>query len=267
MKALLIAAALTAGLAATAFADLEIVTSTTKLKSKPETTTGTMMMGKDRFSGSSAADSKDDGRVIFRGDLETVYFISDKKKEYTAIDREAMEKLAAKMKEVRAQMEEALAGVPAEQRAMMEKMMKKNPAMAAAPERVVTKSGETKKIGDFNCTRYDVTEDGVKVEEVWTTSWTDAGFKREDFAAFEKLGEFMKALTASMKDMTSMFGMSQAQISRDFESFNGVPILTRSFDDGKAVRETKIESISHKDAPAGTYEVDTSYKKKDLFKD
>lgn len=268
VKSFLTAMILTACLAPTAFADLEIVTSTTNLKSKPETTTGTMMMGKDRFSGGSLGNAKgDEGRVIFRGDLDTMYFINDKKKEYSVFDREMMEKLAATMSEAKAKMDEALANVPEAQRAMVEKLMKKNPAMQAAPERSVTKTGETMKVGAFDCTRYDVMEDGVKVEEVWAAPWKSAGFRKDDFAAFEQLGKFMEELMASTKDMTSMFGMSQAQISRDFQAYEGIPILTRSFKDGKAIRETKVESIAHKDAPAGTYDVDESYKRKDILKD
>jgi len=267
VKALLSAVVLTACLAATARADVEIVTSVTNMKSKEESS-GTMMMAKDRFAGSVQGD-KDDGRIIFRGDQDAMYMINDKKKEYSVFDREMPEKLGKKMDEMKAQMDEALAKMPESQRAMAEKLMKKNPAFQASepPERKIVKTGEEQKIGRFDCTKYDVTEDGVKTQEIWATPWGSTGLKKEDFAAFEQLGAFMKDLTASLSSMMSKLDLGNASLSRDLDAIDGVPIRTISYEDGKPRLQTTIDSIERKDAPEGIYDVNPDYKRKDLIKD
>src|SRR5690606_15890617 len=88
--------------------------------------------------------------MIFDGDSGQMMMIDPKKRTYTVIDNEAIEKIAASMRQAQAQMEAALAQVPPAQREQMKKMMGGS-MLGGSPEKAPEVS--VKHTGDRKSTR------------------------------------------------------------------------------------------------------------------
>jgi hypothetical protein len=112
--------------------------------------------------------------LIIRLDKELLISVDNQKKEYSQM---TFAELETRMKEMRGRMEAALqemqkkmADMPPEQRKLMEQMMAKSPvAGLRGGQYEVKRSGETKTISGFACTKYVVTRDGSDVLVLWTT--------------------------------------------------------------------------------------------------
>ena len=135
-----------------------------------------------------------DGQVvILRGDQAKVITVDTKKQTYretTFSEMEAAGKsMQAQMDTARGEMEKRMKDMPPEQRAMMEKMMPKMAGAAAAKPAalVVKKTGETKTIADYKCTKYVATEGDKTALVTWTTRDVKAfAGLRDDLLAFQK---------------------------------------------------------------------------------
>jgi hypothetical protein len=114
---------------------------------------------------------------------------------------------------------------------------------------------ETKKIGNWNTKRYDVTvtsPSGMKVDsQLWMSK--DVGF---DTAAFSKMQTSMTALNPG----NAAWAKKMAQIP-------GFPVLTESHvstPQGEVKSSQQLQAADKKPAPAGTYDVPSGYTKTDL---
>jgi hypothetical protein len=209
--------------------------------------------------------SSDDGEklereVIFRADRDVMWFVDHEDKTYRQIDRAAIEAFAAKMNEAMTKMKAQLAGLPPEQRAMVEKNL---PAMMPgatakpAPKVEYRKTAETKSISGFDCTKYERVEDGRVEELLWVAPNAAIGLSGEDQAVFGKMGEFSQRMLSAMGPAVG------AEVGDEFAAVSklgGWPILTQDLDDqGKVEDETLVESITHDELADTVFDVPAGY--------
>ena len=191
--------------------------------------------------------------VIIRLDKEKMLMLDHKKKTYqemTFDEMEAMMKgVSSKMQEVTKQMEKELAGMPAEQRKMVEQMMGKNPMVKQETQTVVKKTGETKNISNYACTKYILKEGDKDVATIWATK--DIG----DFKAMQQdMEEFGKRMATMMPQNLA------SQVERSMAMIDGFPVRTE-MRDGTTITVTSVEKRS---APASEFEAPSEYKRENL---
>lgn len=187
------------------------------------------------------------GTTIFRGDKELFWSIDHDKKEYTEINKEMMEQMGRSMGDAFKQMEEQMANMPPEQRAMLEQVMKGQMQMmdqGASEPVTLKKTNEKKKISGYHCTKYEVLRGTEKVREIWMTDWKNIKDGNEALEAFEAMGTFFKSLIESYKD-SPLIQMLDNPYSHA-NKMNGFPVLTVEIDEGEATYETLFKNIEKK---------------------
>lgn len=160
--------------------------------------------------------------VIFRGDKQVLWAIDPQAKTYMELTKDAMAGMADAMKEMQA----ALAGMSAEERKMVEGMMKgQMGGMGAAPAPVEPLTwrgnGTEDRLIDHACRGYDGVVGGKVTQVICAAEWATFGLSPEDFSGFQAFGAFMKEMTGPM---ASMAGQMKASIP-DAE-MPGVPLRT-----------------------------------------
>jgi hypothetical protein len=144
------------------------------------------------------------------------------------------------------------AGMTAEQQALL----KKYAGSMLKASITVKDTGETKKIGKWNCRKYVQTIKsgaGPITAEIWTT--TDIK------ADYGQLAEWQAALKSIQPGLSDQY----ASISKELKKMSGVPVLTVSSAKvmGASVRTTtELLDFKTAAAPAGTYELPRGYNRK-----
>jgi hypothetical protein len=192
--------------------------------------------------------------IIFRQDKQVMWMINESKKEYMALTKEDLEKFKKQMDNAQNMMSEQLKNLPPEQREMMEKMMQSQMQQMASAEKpkIEYKKAGQEKIDQWQCTKYEGYIDGTKKNDIWAASWSTIGFSAEDFQGLKHMGEFFEVLNQEVEEFYNL------------ETFQGLPVQTNDYEEGKLVMKTRIKEITSKNSDASLFELPSGFTKKDL---
>lgn len=188
---------------------------------------------------------------IVRLDKEMFITIDPKEKTYSEMTFAEMEgmmkKASGKMDAKMAEMQKQLAGMPEEQRKMVEQMMGNKMGMGAAKDAKVNvkNTGDKKTISGFSCTKVVVTQDDKDVMTLWVT---------KDVSGFEAMRKDWEEFSKRMMAMNPMGGKG---LGEAFKKVDGFPIQTEM---GQGMTST-VTKIEKKTASASEFEVPAGYKK------
>jgi len=203
-----------------------------------------------------------DGRVlILRADQEKVIDIDPHRQAYKEL---TFAEIDAASKEAQQQMEAARALIakdiekmPPEQRAMVEKLIPA--ARPPAPAVSLTKTGETKTIAGYTCTKYVASEAGKPALTVWVT---------HDVKAFDGLRQDWVTYEKRMVGMTSLFSgraasggaasdsAASGRAASPAEQIDGFPM---EIDDGN--EKSVVTKVEARTIPASEFEAPAGYTK------
>ncbi len=202
--------------------------------------------------------------MIFDAGKQTMWIIDDKEKSYMVLDKATVDEMGKQIDQAGAQMQEAMSKLTPEQRQMMEKQMAKMKGAAAqkGEERKVTKTGESKSISGFPCTRFDVSQGGTVETRVWAAPTGQVKVSEADMAVFTKMAEMFESMTSRLGKLAKGAGNPWSAGGQ----IDGVPILTEQMDNGKVVNETVMESVTHDAPPSGVFDIPAGYKQKEMPK-
>jgi hypothetical protein len=198
--------------------------------------------------------------VIMDATAKKLVMIDDRAKTYTEITEEQMRRMAAKMAEVRAQVEEKLKNMPPERRQKVEAMMKAMPGGDAGQsgkpaEWKFEALGQKKTVNGMPCETYHVLVDGKLHEEDCILPWSSKLLRKSDFAGIEKLAQ----------TMTESVGVSRTGGIPLLNRYPGLPISRVPVTpDGARGEEEQVKSIKQGSVPAGSFTVPAGYTKKPL---
>jgi hypothetical protein len=166
---------------------------------------------------------------------DRMVILTKSRNEYQEIDKAMMDQMAGPM----AEMAKMMQGMPPEQRAMMEQMMKgkmgaATPAAVAPP--IYTAKGAAT-VNGFRCTNYDETEGGQKTAEICAAARADLLLNTSDFQVFERMRAFTQAMAGPMAQM-------MPRTSGPRTGLNGFPVQTVEFAGGKATSREQVKSIA-----------------------
>jgi hypothetical protein len=129
-------------------------------------------------------------------------------------------------------------------------------------ERKVIKTGESKSVSGFTCSRFDVSRGGTVQTRIWAAPFGAVKVSEADMAVFTKMGKMFESMTSRV----SQFANNSANPWSEGGEIDGMPILTERMEDGKVAQETLIESITNDAPPAGAFDVPAGYKKREMPK-
>jgi len=189
--------------------------------------------------------------VIIRLDKELMIMGDPAKKAYYQMTfaemEEMMEGASAVMDAQMEAMRQQLAALPKEQREMAEKMMGSQ-MKQKEPEIEVEKTGESKTVSGYSCTKYLVKEDGALVSSVWASS---------SIPEFDVMRKDMEQFAKRMAVMSKASRKSKGALT---EGVDGFPMLTETAD-GMRTEVTKIEAA---EVPASEFAVPEGYSKEEM---
>ena len=138
--------------------------------------------------------------------------------------------------------------MPAQKMCMEIPIPKPDPQGEAQVQATVTKTGETKKIGDYNCTRYDVTLKGMPgmpaegvTQHYWMTTDVDVAEEFEKFSGIQARKQSVKLAT----EMTKL---------------KGFPIMTEMSSPQGPITMT-VTTVKKQDIADSMFEVPADYQK------
>jgi len=248
-----IAVTMLLGFATSAFAQGMYWQSKSEGLGAPTTSENFAMPKKFKIVHTSAA--KGGSITIARLDKGLFWTLRPERKTYTEMTFAEMEqmmaKAGAKLDDAMAKMREQMKNMPADQREMMEKMMAgKMPAAADTKPIEVKRTGETKTLIGYACTKYSVTSGGEETSTMWVT---------KDVKPFAALMSDWKEFATRMSAMTSRFSKGAADA---YKGIDGFPLQTITRLGGSELTTT-VTVIEPRSTPDSEFEIPAGYAKEE----
>jgi hypothetical protein len=217
-----------------------------------------------------------DGRMIYRGDRNEMVLVNDDERSYFVLDANMAAGVASQMDAAMKQMEEALKDLPPEQQEMARRAMRQQSGQAPPPQvklpdaaaraqaadsgEQVERTSETATREGFPCVKYEVTEAGEKIRELWVTDWSNVSGQANLATAMKSMLSYLEKLTESFSGIGGEPTISGAVAQ--WSGIDGMPIVTTEFDNGVATEETVVKSIENASVARSTFEIPEGYAKK-----
>lgn len=213
--------------------------------------------------------NSDDSDMIFNSSAKNMTVITHSDKSYMILDQSTASNVKSEMEKA---MEEAMANVPPEQRAMVENMMKQRmPAMVGpqqpqmeVQETEIRKTGRSDTISGYDCEYYEAFRGDQKEGEYCVASWSDLDVGDNIEQSFANMAEFMEGFFEEFRKM------SPAQMSDNpfsyMDEMDGFPVLNRQFSNGKASHESILSSITEQDIDESEFAVPETYQKIEMMR-
>ncbi len=201
--------------------------------------------------------------VIFLGSEFVV--LDHKDKSYIVMDEAMLTEVTSQISEAMKQMEQQLAGLPPEQRAMAEQMMKSQMGGMmgqedAPPKPRVEPLGKSE-WQSYACNRFAVYEGGEKIQEVCAAPLADIEGAEQMLGAFRSMTDFVNKMTESMPMQTDD-GFNPGEL---MDQIDGFPVHMVDFERGQAAGETSLESVEEQDVDPTVFSVPDGYRRIDPF--
>ncbi len=216
------------------------------------------------------------GDMIFRGDRREIVVVDHEDQSYHVMDEEMIEQVAGQVGQVSSQIAEALKNVPADQRAMVEKMMKQRMPVQAEPLELpkaeVRRTDERATKNGYPCVKYIVLLDGRKLRELWVTDWDNLAGGDEARAVFHELAgcfaEMMEAMEKAAGGLGAMgdFASQSDSAFADIKEIDGFPVVTSGFgEDGSLENESVLRSARRRTLDPDAFEPPSGYKRRTML--
>ncbi|MEM7350649.1 MAG: hypothetical protein AAF657_07570 [Acidobacteriota bacterium] len=217
------------------------------------------------------------GDMIFRGDRREVVVVDHDQKSYMVMDREQMQAIAGQVNSALSQMQEALKNVPADQRAIVEKMMKERmpqQPQSQAPRRPASELKKTSERATHNgypCIKYEVHQNGKKLRELWVTDWKNVEGSSEVAQTFEDMADFFREMMDSFSSLAGAAGGgplpfgSGDNFFEHIKDLDGFPVVTKEFaEDGSLEGEGALRSARRQTIDPDAFEPPSGYKRQEM---
>lgn len=214
-----------------------------------------------------------EGRMIFRGEEGEMIVVDDTDRSYFQLDSATLAGLASQVNAAMAQMEQMLAQLPEDQRALVEQMRARGmggmPGMdampAAAPEIEINNTGRSDTKAGFAAEEWEVLEDGTVARRLWVAPWSEIDGGEEARAAMAGMIAFFDDFLAAMPTMP---GQDEPMIRNPFRNFdmaNGMPVFTQELGaDGSVESETVVTGVERVTFGPERFEPPQGYEAREL---
>lgn len=194
-------------------------------------------------------------RMIFRGDKDVLWLLDEDEQTFFQVDPTTTAQVATLKKSV----QEGLDSLPPERRAALGRLlgdlMPEEPP--PAPPVTTTARGEKDVILGYACEWYDVLEDSEKVLETCVADWEQGELTRENLAAVPALTDF---LGRTLEPLLGQFpGLRRLSPLALLSQLPGLPLKTRTFEDGTGKTETVVTRLERVKVGAAPFQIPEGY--------
>jgi hypothetical protein len=203
---------------------------------------------------------KSDMTTIFLGEKELFLMIDHKKKSYTEMTKEDLEKMQKAAEQIMTTVDEALKNLPPAMQEKMKNLMQ--PKQEKKSEIVYKKVAGDEKINQWICDKYEGKRDSIKEMDVWTADWKKLGLKQEDLSGFDQMGKFFQSM---MKNMNWFYNVGTEEKTENM--YIGFPVKTISYNKEKPASQYEIQSIKQEELKETVFQVPQGYKKEKVKED
>lgn len=180
----------------------------------------------------------------------TLYLVEPLRRRYTAFDATSLDQAPSEAREAHPAAAKAAALRPNEVSAA-------NRGGEAAPgSRVARETSRTESSGGRTCTVWEIAVDGVKVQELCVIPAVSVPGGAQILADMRHVGELIDDL-----GLGETLRGSVAHSWGDLGLVNGIPILSRSFENGHATVEIQITAVRTEPVPFTAFEVPQGFKR------
>jgi hypothetical protein len=160
-------------------------------------------------------------------------------------------------------MQEAVAEMPPEQRALAEQMMQRQfPAAAAAklPD-TINALGSHGTVAGIRCQNYEVVRGGRKVRELCVSEWDDLEGGQETARALQDVANFFEEMRQAYAGVGGMDVFDrQQELFGHMNELDGYPIMYRDFDaSGALIRESQLTAVRSRELSADFFNPPQGY--------
>lgn len=198
--------------------------------------------------------------AIYRDD--TIYTFDPKQKTYVAMDRATIKQLADQLNPALKMLQEQMANMSPEQRAQMERMLgTKLPGTNESVEEI-RKTSRTGSFAGHSCTYSEILQDGVLQAEACVVPAASLKGSKELYDVASKVSGLLEDMVNSI-DLPMLQQMASRQME-NFDKLGGIPVHTRTFDEGQAVHEATVKGIRTEALAGALFEIPAGYTKQNL---
>ncbi len=192
-----------------------------------------------------------------------VYIVDHQDRTYHVLDEATMRRIGGQVAAARQQMEAQMAGLPPEQRRMMEQMMGRMGgeaagAAAAAPRTQYRRTARTENAAGIACTVWEGLEGGRKTDEVCIAPPARLPGGSEMLAA-------MKQMVANMKKLTDAMGLNFGgaidEAWDQVDNLGGIPIIQREYEGGRVTSSAVLKTMRAENVPAASFAPPAGYRR------
>jgi hypothetical protein len=209
--------------------------------------------------------------MIFDGDKQVLWIVQPEQGTYMEMTAETIGRLSQppaqgnpQMEQAMKQMQERMASMSPEQRAMVEQSMKgRMGAMgggaAAAPPRTVTfeAKGGVDKFGSFTCSKYDELNNGKRTAEICAAALDQLHLSEADIKSFRSLAKFFEPL--------QRMNPNRSYTAFPSEQLKGFPVHSVTYEGDKPTSESSVLSAEQKAIDGSMFTLPAGLKKSDFM--
>ncbi|MCA9501725.1 MAG: hypothetical protein H6748_14705 [Spirochaetaceae bacterium] len=197
--------------------------------------------------------------LLFRGDRDRLYGISDRTRSYVDVERDLLARLSESHRRARHEASSQLAGLPSDQRKALERMLGVSRQEVDRIEEpvVVTRSGVRDEFSGFACERVALHRAERLLGEACIASWEQIGLEPSDFEVFRVLANFQR-------DAMGTPGNTPLELVPDqpldlISQFDGLPLRFERRVDGRPRSAILLRRVTREAYDADRFEPPPAY--------
>lgn len=212
--------------------------------------------------------SAEAGGLIFHGDRNEMIILDHLNSQFIVMDKNQIDTIAGQVGAAMTQIQESLAEMPAEQRALAQQMMQgqfPSKAPVRSPD-TINALGSHGTVAGIRCQNYEVVRDGRKVREMCVSDGDDLEGGQETAQALRGVAEFFEEMRQAYSGAGGMDVFDrQQELFGHMSELNGYPIMYRDFDaSGALVRESQLTAVRRKDLSPDFFDPPKGYTRQEM---
>jgi hypothetical protein len=216
----------------------------------------------------TSVSSNESGGMIYRSGKKEMIAMDHAAREYYVIDQATMDRMAAQVRSAMEQTQAALDAMSPEERALAEQMIQRS--LSADAEAVVdyklVASGKGDEIAGFECSYYDVVQDGRKIRDLCVTPWSEIAEGKQAAEAMMELADFFENMRKAFAGAGGLDAMDrQQEMFAYMEELGGYPVLSRDYDvNGRLESESRLQAARSENISASLFDPPPGYQQLEL---
>jgi hypothetical protein len=133
----------------------------------------------------------------------------------------------------------------------------RNGADASDAERSVRATSRTESSGGETCSVWEISIGGVKVQELCVVPVSSVPGGAEILADMRQIGALIRA-----RGLGASLGSSVAESWADLDGIDGIPIVSRTFENGRTAVAIRLTAVRSEPVPSNAFDVPPGFKRR-----